>query len=156
MLDELEALHPTLEQSVGDHDVGPQLGDLAGRLRAIRDDVEQLDGRLRVEEAPDVLGDLGDVLDQEQADLGGASGRHRGDDTTAPRSGGRPDVRGPDGSAVRVATLGGAAARQAGFAPIARRGRSPRRSGRGAAGKPQRRRATSTARSPPGPSGSSS
>ena len=51
----------------------------AERLAAVGHDVEQLDLRLRVEQPADVLGDLRDVLDQEEADL--ASG-HRPDDTT--------------------------------------------------------------------------
>ena len=69
LVDELEALDPALEQGVDDHDVGPQLADLAGGLRAVNEDVEQLDRALGVEQSPDVLGHLRHVFDEQEPDL---------------------------------------------------------------------------------------
>ena len=48
LLDELGALDPALEQRVDEDDVRAQLGDLADRLAAVGQDVEQLDLGLRV------------------------------------------------------------------------------------------------------------
>ena len=79
LADERGPLDPALEQRVDDHHVGPELGDLGRHLRAIGHDVQQLDLLLGVQQAPDVLTDLRDVLDDEQADLIG--GGHRADYT---------------------------------------------------------------------------
>ena len=54
---------------VHEHDIGAQLADLAERLATVGQDVEDLDRLLGVEQATDVLGDLWDVLDDEQARL---------------------------------------------------------------------------------------
>ena len=69
---------------------------------AVAHDVEQLDRGLRVEQAADVLGDLGDVLDDEEADLV----RHRPDSTTQARAACRPD--GPMRPSGRVTRRTGA------------------------------------------------
>ena len=74
LLDELGALDPALEQVVDEDDVGPQLADLGQRLAAVADDVEQLHRLLRVEQPADVLRDLGDVLDDQEACLIAATG----------------------------------------------------------------------------------
>ena len=69
LLDELGALDPALQQGVDEDHVGSELGDLADGLAAVGDDVEQLDGLLRVEQAADVLRDLRHVLDDQEAGL---------------------------------------------------------------------------------------
>ena len=76
LLGDGHAAHPALEQRVDDDDVGLELLDLAPDLGPVRHDIQQLDLRLGVEEAADVLGDLRDVLDDEEADL--VTAGHRG------------------------------------------------------------------------------
>ena len=68
-LGHLEAVDPALEQRVDHEDVRPQLSDLVQHDMPVGQDVEQLNLVLRAEQVPDVLRDLGDVLDQQQADL---------------------------------------------------------------------------------------
>ncbi|MEJ7697623.1 MAG: hypothetical protein WKF78_13645 [Candidatus Limnocylindrales bacterium] len=63
------SLDPALEQRVDEDDVRAELTDLGERLASVGQDVEDLDLRLRVEEAADVLGDLRHVFDDEQAGL---------------------------------------------------------------------------------------
>ena len=46
LLDELEALDPTLEQRVDHHHVRPELLDCRDHLRAVGQHVEQLDAAL--------------------------------------------------------------------------------------------------------------
>ena len=79
-LDHATGLGPALEQPVDDHHVRTQLLDLRRRPAAVRDDVDELDGLLGVEEAADILGDLRHVLHEEEANLAGGR-RHQGDDT---------------------------------------------------------------------------
>ena len=69
LLDELKALDPALEQRVDEDDVRPELLDLGDDLRSVGHHVEELDARLRVQQAADVLRHLRDVLDEEQAGL---------------------------------------------------------------------------------------
>jgi len=69
LLHELRSLDPALQQRVDHDDVRPELRHLAEGLAAVGHDVEQLDGRLGVEEVANVLGDLRDVFDEDQADL---------------------------------------------------------------------------------------
>ena len=71
LLDELGALEPALEQGVDEHDVGAQLADRGERPGAVVDHLEQLDPGLRVQQTADVLRDLRNVLDDEQAGLVG-------------------------------------------------------------------------------------
>ena len=78
--DQLGALDPTLEQCVDEDDVGSKLLDRRQDPAPIGQDVEQLDPRLRVEQATDVLGDLRDVFDDEEACL--VTRWHPPDDTT--------------------------------------------------------------------------
>ena len=81
----LQALDPALQERVDEDDVRPQLADLGEHLAAVGDDVEQLHRRLRVEQPADVLRDLGDVLDDQQACLIAARMPDIGlDDTTRP------------------------------------------------------------------------
>ena len=68
-LDDALTLRAPLEQPVDDDDVGPHLLDLRGGPAAVRDDVDQPDGLLGVEEAADVLRHLRHVLHEEEADL---------------------------------------------------------------------------------------
>jgi hypothetical protein len=75
LLDELGALHPTLEERVDEHDIRSQLADLGEGLAAVADDVEKLDGRLAVQQPADVLRDLRHVLDDEEPGLIGTAGR---------------------------------------------------------------------------------
>ena len=74
-LGDLQTVDLALQQGVDDQHVGLKLPDWSSRLATVGDDVEQLDLRLRVEQAADVLGDLRHVLDEEQArrSLGPAS-----------------------------------------------------------------------------------
>ena len=69
LLDELGALDPALEQGVDEDDVRPELADLVDALAAVGQDVEELHRPLRVEQAADVLRDLGDVLDDQEPRL---------------------------------------------------------------------------------------
>ena len=72
-------------------------------MRAVGQDVEELDPGLRVEQAADVLRDLGDVLDDEQARLVSSvasAGRYH----EARLAGPYPEVPAPD--AARLATSG--------------------------------------------------
>ena len=89
-LDKLWSLDPTLEQGVNDHDIGAHLADCRDGAGSFGQDFEQLDAGLRFEEAADVLRDLRDVLDDQQARL--VTGRHRLDDTTRVRFRTHPDV----------------------------------------------------------------
>ena len=134
LADQRRALDPALEQRVDDDHVGSELGDLARDLRAVGHDVEQLDLLLRVEQAPDVLPDLRDVLDDEQADLIG--GGHRAD-YTKPRSRpigpypevmGRPAERGRRGRPGRTVASSGSGTVSVAV-DLARLGRARRRSG---------------------------
>ena len=67
---DLEAVHLALQQGVDDQHVGLELTDLVDHRPAVGDDVEQLDLRLRVEKAANVVRDLRHVLDEEQAKCG--------------------------------------------------------------------------------------
>ena len=78
LLNEGEALELALEERVDQHDVRAELGDDARHAAAVAHDVQQLDRGLRVQQPADVLRDLGDILDDEEADLV----RHRADSTT--------------------------------------------------------------------------
>ena len=127
LLDELGALDPALEQGVDEHDVRAELADLGERLAAVGQDVEQLHGLLRVEQAADVLGDLRHVLDDQQARLVTRTVRHGFRRYHALRWR-VPDPSGPGAVKDRVAM------------------RRPA----------QRRSATRTARSAPGPIGARS
>ena len=69
LLDELGALEPALEQGVDEHDVGALLADRGERAAAVVEDVEELDPALRVQQAADVLRDLRNVFDDQQAGL---------------------------------------------------------------------------------------
>jgi hypothetical protein len=72
VVDLTDQLHPpdaALEQAVDDDDVGALLDDVVQRGAAVGDDVDEADLRLGVQQAADVLRDLGDVLDQEEPDL---------------------------------------------------------------------------------------
>ncbi len=82
--DDLLALGPALEEPVHDDDVGAELAGLGDRAAAVGHDVDQLHLGLGAEQAAHVLGDLGHVLDQEQADGTGGTG-HQADDTTLNR-----------------------------------------------------------------------
>ena len=90
--DDLLALRASLEEPVDDDDVGPQLARLGRRAAAVAHDVDELDLRLRVQQAAHVLGDLGHVLHEEEAD-GNARGGHQADDTTLNRAGPEPGIR---------------------------------------------------------------
>ena len=92
LLDELWSLDATLQQRVDEHDVGPHLADRGDRPGALGQDFEQLDPGLGFEETANVLSDLRDVLDDQQARL--VTWRHRLDDTTR--------VGSPDPSGVPV------------------------------------------------------
>ena len=106
LADQGRALDPALEERVDDDDVGSELGDLGRHLRAIGHDVEQLDLLLRVQQAPDVLTDLRDILDDEQADLIG--GGHRADYTKpTSRTDSYPEVMGRPGARGRRARPAG-------------------------------------------------
>ncbi len=77
--DPLQQLHPAhlaLEQGVDHEHVRPHLGDLIERLSAVGQDIQQLHLILSVQQIPDVLRDLGDVLDEEQANMRRGAG-HR-------------------------------------------------------------------------------
>ena len=65
---DLLALRASLEEPVDDDDVRAQLARLGRGAPAVVDDVDELDLRLRVQQAAHVLGDLGHVLDEEEAD----------------------------------------------------------------------------------------
>ena len=70
LLDELGALEPALQQGVDEDDVGAQLADRGDRLAAVgRATSSSLTRRLRVQQAADVLRDLRNVLDDQQAGL---------------------------------------------------------------------------------------
>ena len=105
LLDQLGTLDPALEQGVDHDDVRAHLGDRRDRASALGQHFEELDPGLRFEEATDVLSDLRDVLDDQQARL--VTGRHHLDDTTrVPRGtpSGRPGagrVGGPSLDASR-------------------------------------------------------
>ena len=75
-LQHLQAAQLALQQGVDHEHVGTDLGDLVERLPAIGQHVEQLHLVLRVQQVADVLRDLGDVLDQEQANMRRGAG-HR-------------------------------------------------------------------------------
>ena len=75
---QVHALDPALEQRVHQDHVRAELADEPEHARPVAHDVQQLDRGLRVEQAADVLRDLGDVLDDEETDLV----RHRLDSTT--------------------------------------------------------------------------
>ena len=75
-LQHLEAAHLALQQGVDHEHVGPHLGDLIERLTAIGQHIEQLHLVLGVQQVADVLRDLGDVLDEEQANMRRGAG-HR-------------------------------------------------------------------------------
>jgi hypothetical protein len=75
LLDQLGTLDPTLEQRVHQDDVGPHLVDRGDGPTALRQDLEQFDPRLGVEQAANVMGDLRDVFDDQQAGM--VAGRHR-------------------------------------------------------------------------------
>ena len=66
---EVQPADLALQQGVDHDDVRVPLADELGHLPSVADDVEQLDVRLRVEQAADVLRDLRHVLDEEEADL---------------------------------------------------------------------------------------
>jgi hypothetical protein len=68
-LDQLESLDPALQERVDKDDVRPHLLDRRDRPAAVGQDLEELDPLLRVEQATDVLRDLRDVFDDEQACL---------------------------------------------------------------------------------------
>ncbi len=87
--DDLLALRPTLEEPVDDDDVGPELAGLGDGAAAVGDDVDELHLRLGAEQPAHVLGHLGDVLDEEQADRAGGGG-HQADDTTLIRGSRHP------------------------------------------------------------------
>ncbi len=74
LLDELWPLELALEKGVHDDHVWSELADLGDRPTTIGQHVEELDGGLRVEQAADVLRDLGYVFDDEQAGLIPAGG----------------------------------------------------------------------------------
>ena len=78
LLHELHAAQPALEERVDDDDVRTVLGDAALDLRAVGDDVDQPDLALGVQQPPDVLRDLGHVLDEQQANLIGRGHRRNG------------------------------------------------------------------------------
>jgi hypothetical protein len=69
LLGERQALDPALQEGVDEDDVGTKLLDVGQHLRAVAQDVEQLDRALGVEQAADVLGHLRHVLDDEEARL---------------------------------------------------------------------------------------
>ena len=69
LLDQGKTLDPPLQEGVHQHHVRSQLLRRGDRLGAVRQDIEKLDVRLRVEEAAYVLCDLRDVLDEQEADL---------------------------------------------------------------------------------------
>ena len=69
LLDELGTLDPALQERIDEDDVRAKLSDLGRGLAAIAQDVEQFHRLLRVQQAPDVLGDLRHVLDDEEARL---------------------------------------------------------------------------------------
>ena len=96
LLDQLGSLDPALEEGVDQDDVGADLVDRRDRPTTLGQDVEQLDPRLRVEQPADVLGDLRDVLDDQQARL--VTRWHRLDDTTRVVCGTDPEgpARQPD------------------------------------------------------------
>ena len=75
-LQHLEAAQLALEQRVDHEHVRADLGDLIERLTAIGQHIEQLHLVLRVQQVADVLRDLGDVLDEEQANMRRGAG-HR-------------------------------------------------------------------------------
>ena len=68
-LQQLQAAQLALEQGVDHEHVRPHLGDLIERLTAIGQHIQQLHLILSVQQIPDVLRDLGDVLDEEQANM---------------------------------------------------------------------------------------
>ena len=82
-------------------------------LRAVGQDVEELDERLRVEQAADVLRDLGHVLDDEEAVLGATELAIGAECTTAGGVPGRPRrslARGAHGDEDRAVAAGAGAA----------------------------------------------
>ena len=88
---ELRALDAALQERVHQDDVGASCWIAAAALCPLADHVEQLDPRLRVQQAADVLRDLRDVLDDQQPRL--VARWHPGDDTTRPRTRTHPEVR---------------------------------------------------------------
>ena len=89
--DDLGALDPALQQGIEQDHVRAELADARYDPAPIRQDVEELDARLGVQQAPDVLGDLRDVFDDEEARL--VTRWHPPDDTT--RVGGLTQSGGP-------------------------------------------------------------
>src|SRR3954452_376445 len=90
LLDQLRALQAALQQSVHDHDVWPKLLDRREGLRALADHFEQLHPGLGIQQAADVLSDLGDILDDQQPRL--VALWHPPDDTTGFVRGTYPEV----------------------------------------------------------------
>ena len=84
LLHELHPAQPALEQGVDDDHVRAVLGDPLGNDRAVGDDVDEPHLALGVQQASDVLRDLGYVLDEEQANL--VTRCHRRNGTTGTRS----------------------------------------------------------------------
>ncbi len=68
---EVQAAHLALQQGVDHDDVGVALAHELGHLAAVADHVEELDVRLGVEQATNVLRHLRHVLDEQEADLVG-------------------------------------------------------------------------------------
>ena len=68
-LGDLQAVLAPGEQRIDDQHVRLLLADLLDHGRAVRDDIEQLHRRLRVEHATDVTRHLADILYEEQPDL---------------------------------------------------------------------------------------
>ena len=64
-----QAVDATLKQGVDDQDVRLVLADLVEHYPAVADNLQELDLRLRVEQAADVVRHLGHVLDQQKPDL---------------------------------------------------------------------------------------
>ena len=68
-LGDLEAVDLALQQRVDHEHVGAQLADLVEHDAAVGHGIEQAHLLLVLQQVADVLRDLGDVLDQQQADL---------------------------------------------------------------------------------------
>jgi hypothetical protein len=75
LLQQLETAQASLEQRVDHQDVRAMGAHLLERRAPVGEHVKQLNVRLRVQHVADVLGDLCDVLDEQQADLRGRA-RH--------------------------------------------------------------------------------
>ena len=84
LLDELQALDRPWSRASTMTTSGLSCWTWAMTLRAVGHDVEELDCALRVQQAPDVLRDLRDVLDEEQAHL--VARCHRDECTKAERT----------------------------------------------------------------------